>query len=177
MTLRVAVVVYIYAIYFRELWVAARSFTRLGFSINAALLGLSYGCIVNQTQFAGLYSPGIILGAPLLLAALVLLEWAGHSIRGRFFSYIGNHDIPKFVFQQGPFAYIRHPFYTSYWLSHTAVALMFPNLVTAFIAIGTFMLLWLTAAFEERKFASSTVAEEYRKYSDRTGRFLPRVQR
>jgi protein-S-isoprenylcysteine O-methyltransferase Ste14 len=176
-TLRLAVVYFIYAVFFRELWVAVRSFTRLGFSMNAALLGVSYWIMLFQIQVAGLYPLGVIPGAVLLIAALVLLEWAGRSIRGRFFSYLGNTDTPKFVFQQGPYAYIRHPFYTSYWVSHVAVALMFPNRVTAITALGTFVLLWLTAAFEERKFASSPLGADYQEYTSRTGRFLPRLRR
>jgi protein-S-isoprenylcysteine O-methyltransferase Ste14 len=176
-TLRGAVVVLVYVIYFRELWVAVRSFTRLGFSINAALLGISYGIIVNQTQLVPLYVPGIFIGVPLLLVSLVLLEWGGRSIRGQMFSYLGNRDTPTFVFQSGSYSYIRHPFYVCYWLSHTGVACMFPSHVTVLTAIGTFLLLWFTAAFEEGKFARSPLADEYRAYINRTGRFVPRLRR
>jgi protein-S-isoprenylcysteine O-methyltransferase Ste14 len=110
----------------------------------------------------------------LMVAALTLFQWATHSIRGKFFSYLGDEDIPQFLHQEGPYAYIRNPFYASYILTNIAVALLFPNWITAAAAAASYAVLWYTARFEERKFEASPVAEEYRAYKSRTGRFFPR---
>ena len=112
----------------------------------------------------------------ILVGALALFQWAAHSIRGKFFSYIGSRDTPQFVFQEGPFAYVRHPFYTSYMLTHLAVALAYLGWLTSAIALASFVVLWRAAAFEEGKFASSPNAAEYRAYVSRTGRFVPKFQ-
>jgi protein-S-isoprenylcysteine O-methyltransferase Ste14 len=54
------------------------------------------------------------IGAAGLVASLALYEWAASSIRGRLFSFAGNHDVPQFVHRSGPYAYVRNPFYLSY---------------------------------------------------------------
>jgi protein-S-isoprenylcysteine O-methyltransferase Ste14 len=113
----------------------------------------------------------------LLLAGLTLFQWAMQSVRGKFFSYLGDSDTPQFLHQTGPYAYIRNPFYASYNLVNFAVALVYLNWITVAAAAACYGILWYTARFEERKFESSPLAEEYRAYVSRTGRFFPRLAR
>ncbi len=163
---------------FRELWVAGRTFTRVQSSLLALLLVCNFAIMAYEARYtepSGLWlrSAGFVL----LILALSLLEWAAFCVRGKFFSYIGNPDPPKFIFISGPYARIRHPFYSSYILTLVAVAMIFPNRVTIAVAVFNFALLWYAAEFEEQKFAATEMAGSYRTYIARTGRFLPRFSR
>lgn len=116
-----------------------------------------------------------LIGAGGLLVALALFQWAAASIRGRTFSYAGNHDLPQFVHRSGPYAYVRNPFYLSYLLAEIATVLVWPSIwgvVIVVVMVGYFQ--WL-ARFEEEKFARSPVAAEYATYKAATGRILPRL--
>jgi protein-S-isoprenylcysteine O-methyltransferase Ste14 len=98
------------------------------------------------------------------------------SIRVRMFSYAGNNDLPQFVHRSGPYAYVRNPFYLSYFLAEIATVILRPSLwgaVIVVVMVGYFQ--WL-ARFEEEKFARSPVAAEYAVYKSATGRLLPRLQ-
>lgn len=162
---------------FRELWVALRTFTRRGHAPLSALLGATFA--INAFQARDGEPSGVLrfVGFLLLVAALALLEWASFSIRGKMFSYLGSKDTPEFIFTGGPYGSIRHPFYTCYILTHLAIFLIFPTRITAAVAIFTAFLLWTAAQFEEQKFARSSLADLYRTYVARTGRFFPRFSR
>ena len=117
------------------------------------------------------------IGAAGLLASLALYEWAARSIRGRLFSFAGNHDVPQFVHRTGPYAYVRNPFYLSYLIAEISTVVMWPGALGALIvALAVAYFEWL-ARFEERKFADSPVAAEYAEYAAGTGRLLPRLTR
>ncbi|MEO8096376.1 MAG: isoprenylcysteine carboxylmethyltransferase family protein [Acidobacteriota bacterium] len=164
----------VWGAYFAELIVAGMTFRRVGPSLYTLPLGITFAIMASQTGRAQLIPLLAIPGLAILAGALILLGWSARTVRGRLFSYIGNNDTPQFVCQEGPYAFIRHPFYTAYLLTHLAVTVMFPNLVTLGVLFFTFGLLWHVAGFEERKFERSPVSVEYRAYGARTGRFIPR---
>ncbi len=118
---------------------------------------------------------GVLPGLACLLASLALFSWARAAISGRFFSYLGSRDTPQFVFTGGPYAYLRHPFYTSYLLALLAGCLMFPGVLTLAGAAAAATGMYATARFEEGKFADSPLAAEYDAYKRRTGRFFPKL--
>jgi len=141
-------------------------------------IGVSIWGSLVATRFA-ITPPGWVAatGAAGVAAAFALFNWAAVSIRGRTFSYGGNHDIPQFVHSSGPYRYVRNPFYASYLLAELATVVMWPSVWGALIvalAAGYFQ--WL-ARFEEAKFSRSPVAAEYAQYKARTGRLFPRLAR
>ena len=108
-----------------------------------------------------------------LIAAFALFEWARRTVRGQFFSWIFSPDTPAFLCTAGPYAYIRNPFYTSYLLTLASIVVMVPT-VFRVIVYGALVFYFLRAALhEENKFARSALADEYVRYKQRTGRFLP----
>jgi protein-S-isoprenylcysteine O-methyltransferase Ste14 len=118
-----------------------------------------------------------LIGAAGLLLSLALYQWAARSIRGRVFSFAGNHDLPEFVHQSGPYTYVRNPFYLSYMLLEVSTVVMWPSVWGALtVAIAAAYFQWL-ARFEEGKFARSPVAAEFAEYAARTGRLLPHLTR
>lgn len=98
---------------------------------------------------------------------------------------IGTHRIPLALWHQdndaplelvtwGPYARIRHPFYTSFLLAFMAAVLTFPHAITAACLIYGVFVLTITAQREERRLANSEFGAEYRDYMSVAGRFFPR---
>jgi protein-S-isoprenylcysteine O-methyltransferase Ste14 len=141
-------------------------------------IALSMWGTLGATRFAS--TPPLwmqSIGAAGLFASLALYEWAARSIRGRLFSFAGNHDVPQFVHRAGPYAYVRNPFYLSYLMAEVSTVVMWPSVWGGLtLALATAYFQWLTR-FEERKFAHSPVAAEYAEYAANTGRLLPRLIR
>jgi protein-S-isoprenylcysteine O-methyltransferase Ste14 len=95
--------------------------------------------------------------------------------RGRALSVAFTNDAPKHLVSAGPYGYIRHPFYASYCLTWLAGACSSGSI----LLVGAFgcmvLLYWQAAVFEEQKFASGELAQEYSQYRAHTGMFLPRL--
>jgi protein-S-isoprenylcysteine O-methyltransferase Ste14 len=99
---------------------------------------------------------------------------------------VGSHRIPLALWHQdedapvelvtwGPYARIRHPFYTSFLLAFAAAVLAFPHAITAGCLIYGFVVLTITAGREERRLANSEFGAAYREYMTVAGRFFPRL--
>lgn len=161
-------------IYLRLLIGAGTTFKKSSERPGGYLLLATFLVLIYQSRTVPIFRPLAIPAAVLLVGALALFQWATNSIRGQFFSYLGDDDIPQFVFQGGPFAYVRNPFYASYMLTNIAVAMVFPSWISVAATLASIVILWLAAAYEERKFSNSPCAEEHRAYAQRTGRFLPK---
>jgi protein-S-isoprenylcysteine O-methyltransferase Ste14 len=130
---------------------------------------------LHQIAVAPLNPPLVIFGLLGLAASAALFQWARRSIQGRTFTVFFTNDTPQFVWTGGPYAYVRHPFYTSYLLSYGAVALALRSVLQVSIFLIMIMFFWIAARREERKFANSSFAAEYAAYRRRTGRFIPRL--
>jgi protein-S-isoprenylcysteine O-methyltransferase Ste14 len=142
-----------------------------GFGIALSMWG-----VLGMTRFARV-PPRLVqvIGAGGLLLSLALFHWAAASIRGRMFSYAGNDDLPQFVHRSGPYAYVRNPFYLSYFLAEIATVILRPSVWgVVIVAVMAAYFQWL-ARFEERKFVRSQVAAEYAAYKAETGRLFPRL--
>jgi protein-S-isoprenylcysteine O-methyltransferase Ste14 len=114
-----------------------------------------------------------ILGSLVYIASLSLFWWTTITTRQSRLSIVFSTDTPKLLVDAGPYAWIRHPFYTSYILFWVA----------GFIATGAAWLVlpvavmsvlyWRAAEAEESKFSYSSLAYEYASYAARTKRFVP----
>jgi protein-S-isoprenylcysteine O-methyltransferase Ste14 len=118
-----------------------------------------------------------VVGVVGLIASLVLFEWARRAVSGRLFSYIFSSDTPEFICMDGPFAYVRNPFYASYLLAMLSTAMMWPSAMRFGLVLAMVAYFTGAAMYEEHKFARSAVATEYATYKARTGRFVPKFRR
>ena len=159
--------------YVRLLFGATRTFKKSGGGIGSWPLAITIWVLLAQCQRTPLFLPLAIPAIILVVASLALFQWAANSIRDKFFSYIGDSDTPQFVFQGGPYAYVRNPFYLSYLLTNAAVAMAFPTWISGAAALSSLIILWIASIYEERKFANSLSAEEYRAYMTRAGDGVP----
>ena len=146
-----------------------------GLSFLAQLISLAFVGVLfpHQPELLSVWRAAIATIG--LIGSLVLFEWAQRTIRGRHFSYIFSADTPAFLCTDGPYAYIRNPFYSSYLLAMISTAIMMPTPIRGAIVLAMIGYFTAAAVWEERKFARSAVATEYARYKRRTGRFLPKV--
>lgn len=107
--------------------------------------------------------------------ALVLFWLAIDTNHKKPLSLAFSPDVPHFLVTRGPYRFIRHPFYTSYFLAWSAGAIVTQNLILVFtcIAMGTIHV--VAALHDERKFARSLLSEQYNLYRKQTGMFVPRL--
>lgn len=113
--------------------------------------------------------------AALLLYAVSLgmFWWCVRINRTQPLSLAFSTDQPGHIVTSGPYAWVRHPFYLSYLLCWIAGVLATGQWVL--LATVAFMgwIYWRAAVKEEAKFAASPLAEAYRGYAARAGRFVP----
>lgn len=83
-----------------------------------------------------------------------------------------NKDKVSYLVTWGIYSFIRHPFYTSYYVFFTACILTRPTIGTLFCAAYAYLILYYTAIKEEREL-TRLFGEEYRAYMSATNRFLP----
>jgi protein-S-isoprenylcysteine O-methyltransferase Ste14 len=156
-------------------WLNTAPFVAGGF----VLIGTQSGELVP------LVDPASAAGA-LLASASVIVVASGLALsaytlgthRHRLALWHQTDDEPEHLVVEGPYARIRHPFYTSYLLSVAGCVLAAPHpLMLAVLAVVAWRLDG-TAAREERRFlASEALGARYRAYMRATGRFLPPVRR
>jgi protein-S-isoprenylcysteine O-methyltransferase Ste14 len=144
---------------------------------GGSLFMLGYVGVMIGSQTSELFVPALIPGVLGLAAGMGVFIWARVTIHGRYFSYINSRDVPEFVCSDGPYRWVRHPFYSSYLLALVGTTVMFPNPITAAGCVVAYLSFNSAAAFEENKFTHSVVAGEYVAYVRRTGRFVPRFPR
>lgn len=113
----------------------------------------------------------LLLGA----ASAAMFAWGCGSVRPMQLAGAFMGDRPTELVQEGAFRHVRNPFYLSYILAHTV------PLAAASSAWAAVPLLWMVALYgraaaqEERILLAGPLAQEYRDYARRTGRFLPRL--
>ncbi|MDZ7769633.1 MAG: isoprenylcysteine carboxylmethyltransferase family protein [Woeseiaceae bacterium] len=86
-----------------------------------------------------------------------------------------DNDAPVELVTWGPYAHMRHPFYTSFLLALVAAALALPHATTFASLAYAFVALTLTARREERRLACSELSDDYLRYVRTTGRFFPLI--
>jgi len=107
------------------------------------------------------------------LGALGLFWWAVRTNRNRPLSAAFSPDAPQFLIREGPYRYVRHPFYSAYLVAWTAGVAATRNLwLTPTVAV--MLMIYLRAiAIEERKFSRSHLAAAYADYRRCTGCLVP----
>ena len=75
----------------------------------------------------------------------------------------------------GPYRYVRHPFYTSYLIFWTGLALGTWSLWAVPVLIVMLVLYAVAARSEEGKFSRTEMSADYAAYRARTGMFWPKL--
>ena len=113
-----------------------------------------------------------VLGIALASLGLAIHVWARIHL-GRFYAerveVIAGHQ----VINTGPYAYVRHPIISSFFLLVIGLALINPALTTVFLVLYTFWDFSGAARKEEQKLSQ---LPGYSAYMQRTTRFFPNAR-
>jgi protein-S-isoprenylcysteine O-methyltransferase Ste14 len=116
-----------------------------------------------------------LLGAALALAALGLFVWIHRTLGTNLSATLRIKDNHTLV-TVGPYAFIRHPMYSSFYLLHVAVFFLTANWFIGLTWIIGLSLIVLLRVDREEAMLVERFGEEYRTYMRRTGRFLPLIR-
>lgn len=135
--------------------------------------GWGYDGWLNWSSGIDLVLQGIGLGLWAVGTAVVV--WAARVL-GRHMSVDGlavDHELVT----SGPYRYVRHPVYGSFTAIAAGVSLVFRSyLLVAVAAVWVVATAWWAAAEEELLASPEGFGDAYRRYAERTGRFLPRLR-
>ena len=108
-------------------------------------------------------------GEGMVVISILLLYW-GHKTIGNQWPVAKDMKNYRMV-TTGPYKYIRHPIYLSFFLFTVGKSLVFENLLLLII-IPSLIMLYMHALMEEQKLAKK-FGKSYLDYMGRTGRFVP----
>jgi protein-S-isoprenylcysteine O-methyltransferase Ste14 len=143
---------------------AAFWFGLLAWMINPDWLGWSSVRLPLWSRWAGV---------AILAAGCLLLVWTFRSLGKNLTDTVVTREQHTLV-SHGPYRWIRHPLYSSAALMVAALSLIAANwflLMTGVMVLGALVLRTKT---EEANLIAH-FGDSYRRYMDRTGRFLPKL--
>jgi protein-S-isoprenylcysteine O-methyltransferase Ste14 len=135
--------------------------------------GWGYDGWLNWSSGIDLVLQGIGLG--LWTVGMAVVVWAARVL-GRYMSVDGvtvDHELVT----TGPYRYVRHPVYGSFTAIAAGISLVFHSYLLAGVAVvWVVAAAWWVAAEEELLASPEGLGDAYRRYAERTGRFLPRLR-
>jgi protein-S-isoprenylcysteine O-methyltransferase Ste14 len=143
---------------------AAFWFGLLAWMINPDWLGWSSVRLPLWSRWAGV---------AILAAGCLLLVWTFRSLGKNLTDTVVTREQHTLV-SHGPYRWIRHPLYSSAALMVAALSLIAANwflLMTGVMVLGALVLRTKT----EEANLIARFGDSYRRYMDRTGRFLPKL--
>ena len=119
------------------------------------------------SAYVPLYILLAILGIMFILA--IYLFRSGHAV-------VEHEQRPDKVVINGAFRYVRHPLYLASILTYLGLAISTLSLISVALFLGIFIFYNYIASYEE-KLLEVKFGEEYKKYKEKTGKWLPRIGR
>lgn len=114
-------------------------------------------------------------GVGLAAAASGLMIWTFRSLGHNLTDTVVTRRDSRLV-TNGPFRWVRHPFYLAFAMAVIANSLVTANAFLAITGTAAFLVIVARTSIEERKLVER-FDPDYRSYMQRTGRFLPRFGR
>jgi protein-S-isoprenylcysteine O-methyltransferase Ste14 len=135
--------------------------------------GWGYDGWLNWSSGIELLLQGIGLG--LWAAGIIVVVWAARVL-GRYMSVDGL-TVDHQLVTSGPYRYVRHPVYASFTAIAAGTSLVFRSYLLVGVAVGWVAAsMWWVAAEEKLLASPQGFGDDYRDYTKRTGRFLPRLR-
>jgi protein-S-isoprenylcysteine O-methyltransferase Ste14 len=114
-------------------------------------------------------------GISIINAAALAVLWS-HRVLGHHWSGDLETKIDHQVVRSGPYRWIRHPLYSSYFVISLGLFLATGNWL-----VGAFVLSYFAAvaarSWKEEEMLLNRLGRSYAVYQSRTGRFFPKVMR
>jgi protein-S-isoprenylcysteine O-methyltransferase Ste14 len=115
-----------------------------------------------------------VFGLALVSGALLLHAWSRIHLQQFYAERVELQPEHRLV-DTGPYAYMRHPLFTAYFMFVTGLLLINPALPTLLVAVYTFWDFGGAAKEEEELLGEKLPG--YDRYMERTPRFVPRPRR
>lgn len=124
----------------------------------------------------GLYTESVLglviqAGGLLLMMGGLALHWRARWHLRQFFGERVEYQPGQWLVETGPYAYVRHPIYTAFFLCVTGLLLVNPALITLLVVLY-FLWDFSRAARQEEALLTAELAG-YKEYMCRTSRYLP----
>jgi protein-S-isoprenylcysteine O-methyltransferase Ste14 len=114
----------------------------------------------------------VLLGALCFAVALWLFR-ISHKALGRNWSITLEIRHEHELVCTGPYAFVRHPMYTSFLLVALAQALLLSNWVVGLAGLMGFAILFVLRVRQEERMMLAKFGLPYRAYMERTKRIIP----
>ena len=143
-------------------WISAS----VAFVVNPALMGWSALPLPAWLRWTGV---------AITLAAWILSGWAFYSLRDSYSPTVVIKNSHTLV-TSGPYRWVRHPIYTTYFAATLSFFLLTANWFIG-LALLAMSILLASRVKGEEALLQERFGDAYRAYMQRTGRFLPRLLR
>jgi protein-S-isoprenylcysteine O-methyltransferase Ste14 len=110
----------------------------------------------------------VVISGLSFVAAMYLFR-SGHVV-------VSHEQRPDSVVAAGAFRYVRHPLYLASILTYLGLTTSTASLLSLALLVGIFVFHDFIATYEE-KLLEKRFGEEYRKYKQRTGKWVPRIDK
>jgi protein-S-isoprenylcysteine O-methyltransferase Ste14 len=132
---------------------------------------LGLGSVFAVLQVLAVFrNPFHWVSATLYGMAILLFWWSIRVSRRKEFGACFQAVAPLVLVTEGPYRWVRHPFYLSYLLAWCAGCFVYAPLAVAPCVMGA--MYWRAASEEERLILASPLGKQYERYRQRTGRFF-----
>lgn len=132
------------------------------------------GTVLLPPRSDGWAAAGIVLYS---LAVAVFLSAIESARRTRLQRAFIDYPMPDRLITDGPYRFVRHPFYLGYIVGALAAPVAINSIVLSLLAAAMISITLLAAFREERVWLKSAKADAYREYRRKTGMFLPFIGR
>jgi protein-S-isoprenylcysteine O-methyltransferase Ste14 len=150
----------------------------LRFVFGAGLIASLLAYIINPSWMAwsSLALPAWVrwFGACLGIVALLLLVWT-HQTLGRNFSATLHVRERHSLVTTGPYQWVRHPMYSSFYLLVLALFLVSANWFLGLAWFSVITGVMVTRLQKEEVLMLEAFGDQYYQYMKRTGRLVPRL--
>lgn len=140
--------------------------------IGLIAIFLSLGILVKLPSISLLLD---CISAALYLCSLIIFWCSYLASKNYSLNFAFSDTTPEKLIVQGPYKWVRHPFYSSYILSWLGVFVYAPNLISLIIILLMTSIYFVAAAKEEKNILISRLGYIYQEYQYKTGRFLPKL--
>ena len=153
-----------------------RAFWGLFFYVLILLLTLLYILAPGFLRWVALPLPGAFrwLGVAIGIGSVPLLLWVPRTL-GKNFAAPGMIQARQTLITAGPYQWIRHPMYTTFFIISLTFVLITANGLIALLCLLFGVFLPSIAQTDERTLLEK-FGVDYQEYMQRTGRFLPRLR-
>ena len=137
----------------------------------SSLAALLFVALVIQDDVGGLAA---LVFVAVSCASTALFWWAVRTTKHKPPQLAHSQSDPDSLHEDGPYGFVRHPFYLAYclfWLGTAVAAGGLQWLIAALLVFWYFVI----AKSEEARFFNTSLAASYAQYRRRTGMIMPRV--